>query len=229
MAKGKSSNKQEVEFDVVAAKKGEKTSAVDFLENNQKLLTNIILGIAVLAGLYFGYKYLYLAPKEREAVNAMYMAEEQFAKDSFALALENPGGGYDGFLGIIDNYGGTKSANLAKYYAGVSYLNLGKYEDAIDYLEKYSAKDDITATMKSGALGDAYAELGDMDKALGLYKKAAGHNNKITTPYYLHKIAMMYYTQGKSEEAVKNLEIIKKDYPDSNQARQADVLLARLQ
>ncbi len=214
--------------DVVEVK-GSNLSGPNFFEQNQKMITNVLIGLAVLVALYFAYKYLYLAPREKEAVNAMWKAEEQFGKDSFALALENPGGGFDGFLGIIDNYSGTKASNLAKYYAGVSYLNLGKYAEAVEYLEDYSANDEVTKIMKSGALGDAHAELGDKDKALSMYKKAASGDNDILTPYYLHKVAMMYYSDGKTNEAIAELENIKNKYPDSNEFRDAEKLLARLQ
>jgi len=123
MAKRKAGAASDQVVDVVEVK-GSNFSVSNFIEDNQKLIVNVILGIAALVVLFLGYKYLYQAPKEKAAVNAMYKAEEQFARDSFALALENPGGGFDGFLGIIDNYGGTKTGNLAKYYAGICYLNM---------------------------------------------------------------------------------------------------------
>ncbi len=227
--KGKSSVASDEIVDVVEVK-GSKASARNFFDENQKVITYVIMGIAILAALYFAYKYLYIGPREKEAVNAMYKAEEAFAKDSFALALENPGGGFDGFLGIIDNYSGTKAANLAQYYAGISYLNLGKYDDAISYLDDYSAKDDVTSTMKSGALGDAHAELGDKDKALSYYEDAVNSTeNDLLTPYYIHKLALLYYSQGKSKEAIEKLELIKSKYPDSNEFKDAEKLLARLQ
>lgn len=225
--KNRSTGADEI-VDVVEVK-GSNISEPNFFEQNQKLIMNVVIGLGVLVALYFAYKYLYLAPREKEAVNAMWKAEEQFGKDSFALALENPGGGFDGFLGIIDNYSGTKASNLAKYYAGVSYLNLGKYAEAVEYLEDYSANDEVTKIMKSGALGDAHAELGDKDKALSMYKKAASSENDMLTPYYLHKVAMMYYADGKTNEAIAELENIKNKYPDSNEFREAEKLLARLQ
>ena len=210
--KGKPSVASDEIVDVVEVK-GSQISAKNFLDNNQKLISYVILGIAILAAFYFAYKYLYIGPREKDALNSMYKAEEVFAKDSFALALENPGGGFDGFLGIIDNYSGTKAANLAHYYAGISYLNLGKYEDALSYLEDYSAKDDVTSIMKLGALGDAHAELGDKDKALDYYKDAANKSeNDLLAPYYLHKLALLYYSQGKTKEATEQLQKIKSKY-----------------
>lgn len=227
--KGKSTTESKDVVEVVEVK-GSNINATDFFAKNQKMISYVAIGIGVVAALYFGYKYLYLGPREKEAVNAMFKAEEQFAKDSFALALENPGGGFDGFLGIIDNYGGTKSSNLAHYYAGISYLNLGKFEEAKQYLEDYSAKDEVTSIMKTGALGDVEAELGNKEKAMELYKKAANASeNDMLTPYYLHKIAMMYYADGKNKEATEQLEIIKSKYPDSNEFREAEKLLAKLQ
>jgi TolA-binding protein len=209
--------------------KGSNVPTTNFLDQNQKVVSYVVIGLGIMIALYFGYKYLYIGPREKDALNAMYKAEEQFTKDSFALALENPGGGFEGFLSIIDNYSGTKAANLAKYYAGISYLNMGKYEDAVNYLKDYAANDAVTKIMKAGALGDASAELGKMDEAEGYYKDAASASeNDMLAPYYLHKLAMLYFSQGKNEQAVAELEKIKSDYPDSNEFRDAEKLLARL-
>lgn len=227
--KGKFADATDEIVDVVEVKGSNVAAAKNFYDENQKLISYVIIGLGILVALYFAYKYLYIGPREKEAVNAMYKAEEAFAKDSFALALENPGGGYDGFLGIIDNYGGTKAANLAHYYAGISYLNLGKYDDAVTYLEDYSAYDEVTSITKKGALGDAHAELGDKDKALSFYKDAASTDNALLTPYYLHKLAILYHSQGKNKEALEQLEIIKSKYAESNEFRDAEKLIARLQ
>mgnify|MGYP001159247595 CR=1 FL=1 len=207
-----------------------KITSEQFIEENQKTITYITGAIALIALLYFGYKYLYIGPKEKAAITAMYKAETQFAQDSFALALENPGGGFEGFLDIISNYKGTKAANLAKYYAGVCYLNLGKFQEAVDYLEDYSAKDEITSISKSGALADAYAELGNNDKAVSLYKKAAGGTeNDVLTPYYLNKLAMWHYAQGQEKEALEYFEKIKSKFPEAQEARDAEKFITRYQ
>ena len=203
--------------------------AQDFFEKHQNLILGLIVGGVLLLGAYLAYSFGYKAPKEAAAMEAIYKAQEQFAQDSFILALENPGGGFEGFLDIIDNYGGTKAGNLAKYYAGVSYLNLGRAEDAISYLESYSANDDITPIMKAGALGDAYAELDNLDKALGLYKTAANtDDNDFLTPYYLYKYGILNKVKGNNTEAVSAFERIKNNYPNSNEASEAERYAAML-
>lgn len=43
------------------------TKTEQYIENNQKSLTIIVLAIVVIVGLFLGYKKLYIAPKEAEA------------------------------------------------------------------------------------------------------------------------------------------------------------------
>ncbi len=224
----KNTSAEDVIVDVVEVK-GSEVSVGNFLEKNEKLISYALLGLGILVALFFVYKYLYIAPKEKSAVNAMYKAEEVFAKDSFALALDGPTGGHEGFLAIIDNYSGTKTSNLAKYYAGVSYLNLGKFDDAIEYLEDYSAKDDVTALSKAGALGDAYAETGDMEKATALYKKVADSKNEFLSSFFSYKLAVLYHSENKMDEAIKYLKKIVDEYPNSGEFANAEKLLERLQ
>ncbi|HPQ22330.1 MAG TPA: hypothetical protein PK147_10790, partial [Saprospiraceae bacterium] len=79
-------------------------SATDFLEKYQKHIVGVASVIILLVGAYLAYKHLVVAPKEKAAVEAIYKAQAQFEQDSFALALENTGGGFDGFITIIAKY-----------------------------------------------------------------------------------------------------------------------------
>lgn len=198
-------------------------SASDFFERNQKAILGVLAGVVLLLGAFFAYKYGVSEPKNKAAMESIEQAQYQFSRDSFALALEDPGMESEGFLDIIDNYGGTKVANLANYYAGVSYLNLGSYEAAIEYLRDFSPADDITPAMKFGAMGDAYSEMGDLDKAASNYKKAANTNeNSLTSPYYLFKLGMLQFKQGDKAAALSSFQKIKTDYPESTQAADID-------
>lgn len=200
-----------------------KEHAQDFFERNQTAVLSVLVGALILIGGYLGYKYGIQEPNNRAAMEAIHRAQFQFQRDSFALALENPGPDADGFLDIIDSYGSTKVGNLAKYYAGVSYLNLGSYEAAIEYLENFSPADDVTPAMKYGAIADAMSELGDLDGAMSNYKKAANYDqNELISPYYLYKLGMLQYKQGDKAGATASFEKIKSDYPGSQLATDID-------
>ena len=205
-----------------------KEQAQDFFEKNQSKIVGLLVAAVLLAGAFLAYKYGYQAPREKASMEAMHKAEYQFKQDSFALALTNPGEGYEGFLDIIDNYSGTQVANLATYYAGISYLNLGNYDVAIEYLEDYSASDDITPITKNGSIGDANAELGNMDLAKASYKKAVNSDNAFLTPYYLNKLAVLSMSQNDNATALSSFQRIKKEYPQSAEAKDAEKYISLL-
>ncbi|MBI1226837.1 MAG: tetratricopeptide repeat protein [Bacteroidetes bacterium] len=203
--------------------------AEDFFEKYQKQILIIGGSLLLIVGGWLAYKFAYLKPRQKEAVEQMAQAEYQFQRDSFALALANPGGGFPGFADIVKKYGGTDAGNAALYYAGVSSLNLGQFDAAISYLEDFSPCGKLLPAMKYGTLGDAHAEKGDLAKALGLYKKAAGaDDNGIITPYYLKKVALLSQKQGDSAAAKEAWEKIKNTYPQSNEARDADKYISSL-
>lgn len=204
--------------------------AQSFIDRNQKVIFGVLTALVVLVGGYFAYNNFYKKPRQQEAVEQMFRAQEQFERDSFALALTNPGGGYMGLLDIIENYKGTKAANIALYYAGISYLNLGKFEAAIDYLKDFKPVGQVTPMMRHGALGDAYSELQDFDQAMSYYKKALNEKaNDAITPYFMKKVALLQERNGNTAEALKMYQEIYRDYPNSAVGRDIQKYIARLE
>lgn len=216
--------KEETLLDLAEAK----TKASSFYEKNQKIILGVLTGLVLLVGGWFVYNNMIMQPKEEKAMAQMWMAQVQFEQDSFMQALENPGGGYSGFLQIIKDYGGTKAGNMSNYYAGVSYLNLGNYDAALSFLEDFKADGVIGPVMKFGTMGDAYSELNQMDKAMEYYKKAAdASENELLTPYYLKKQALLHETQNEVDKALEIYKRIKSKYPNSNEALSIDKYIAR--
>lgn len=224
MAKRKKSRKKKNE-DVLVDLSEVGGQAGLWYERNQKAILGAAIGLVLLVVGYYVYDN-YKAGQQREALVQMAEAEYQFERDSFALALADPGGGYPGFGGIVKQYGGTDAGNAALYYAGVSCLNRGDFDAAISYLEDFDAEGDLMPIMKPGIIGDAWCEKGELEKGLGFYKKAvdAGDNN-LLTPYFLKKVAMLSEKLGNTDSARKAWEQLKKDYPDSGEARDADKYL----
>lgn len=191
--------------------------ASSFLEKNQTMLLYVLGGIVALVAGYWLYKYMIVGPKQQEAVAAMWQAQTLFEQDSFRMALENPGGGFDGFQALADKYSGTPAGSTASYCAGICYLHLGDYDNAISYLEKSSPDGALLPTMRLGALGDAYSEKKDFASALKYYDKAVdATENELLAAYYLKKLGMLNEFQGNKDAAIKAYERLRTDYPNQS-------------
>ncbi len=193
-----------------------------YIEENKKSLTIIVTIIALVVGGYMLYNKALLEPKEIEAQSQSFRAEQYFEQDSFRLALEGDGDAL-GFIDIIDEYGITKTANLANYYAGICYLRLGEYEDAIEYLKQFDSNDKLVSVIALGALGDAYVEIGDYEEAISFFEKAANKNkNDFTSAIFLKKAGLAYEAIDNYSKAISVYEKIKQQYPNSEEARDID-------
>lgn len=198
-----------------------------FVRENQKSLLFIVAAVVLMAAGYLIYLKMYLAPREVEAAGQMYRAQDFWEKKDWDKAI-NGDAGYPGFAAIINNYGSTKSANLAYFYLGIAYLNKGEYGKAIDNLTNYHGDDTMIAAEALGSTGDAYVELKNYDKAETYFKKAADMaKNKFLSPLYLKKLGLVYEAEKNFKDADETYKKIKTDYFSSTEAQNIDEYIAR--
>ena len=201
--------------------------AEGYISENKKSISIIVGAVLVVILGYFGYTNLIVKPQEENAIREMYMAERYFQMDSVNLAI-NGDGQFMGFQEIIDNYGSSSSANRAHYYLGMCYMKKGEWDNAIEYLSGYDAEDDVTGALALGAIGDANLEKGNNEEALNYYIKAVDWDkNQFTAAIFLLKAATVKELQNDYKGATDLYERIKKDYPQSTEARDVDRYIAR--
>jgi tetratricopeptide (TPR) repeat protein len=135
-----------------------------FLIKNKNVLLGAVVALVVIVGGFLGYKHFISEPNELKASEAIFKGEQYFGADNFEVALKGDSLGYAGFVKLADEFSGTDAGNLANAYAGLCYAQLGKYEDAIKYLDKFSGDDLLVAPSVMGALGNCYAQTGQLDK-----------------------------------------------------------------
>jgi len=199
-----------------------------YIEENKKSLAIIAAGIILVVTGYFAWDKLYVAPQEEEAQSKMFVAQQYFENDSLDKAI-NGDGNNPGFKTIAEEYGVTKSANLAHYYLGICYLKKGKFEDAISELKQFDTDSEVLGPVATGAMGDATLEMGKQEDAVALYLKAAKMNeNKFTTPLYLMKAGGVYEDLKNYDIALKVYEQIKSDYVTSTEGREIEKYIARV-
>lgn len=224
MAKTKDTTEERLEAVEHALSKTERV-----IEKHQKTILIVLAVIIVGVVSYFAFDRYYLQPKEEAAQVEIAAAQAYFAQDSLLLAL-NGNTEHLGFLSIIDDYGMTKTANLANYYAGICYLQLKDFDKAISHLKKFKADDMVVSPMAIGAIGDAYMEKGETDKAISYYIDAANQqDNELVSPMFLQKAAWAYQSQQKYDKAADMYNKILKNYPDTNIGREAKKALAYIQ
>ncbi len=206
----------------------------EWVSRNQNYILGVIGVIAVAVLSYLAYNQFIQKPKDAEATNELLYPQQYFeqaltntaAKDSlYNLALNGAEGKY-GFLDIIDEYQGTKAANLANYSAGMAYLDMQKYEDAISHLENFSSDDDILGSLAKGGLGDAFMQLGQPEDALGYYESAVAHSvNDYTTPKFLYKSGVTALELKQNDKALKYFQRIKDEFSTSDEATTIDAFI----
>ena len=200
-----------------------------FIEDNQKILSYVlIILLVVAAGIIWGNRKI-IKPKNEEASAEMFYAEHYFEIDSFNLALYGYGT-FPGFLQIMEDYGITRSAKVARYYAGVCFHQIGNHEEAINYLNKFKTKDLLVGAAQYSTMGDSYVELGELEKAADAYQKGISkYSNSFTTPIMLKKLGLVYEEMGKLDLALEAYQTIELDFPASNEGREVRKYIGRVE
>ena len=202
------------------------TQSEAFLIKNKKPIIGVVVAIIVIIAGVTLYKNLYAQPREEKAQAALYMGQQYFETNNFEQALNGDSIGYAGFLKVADEYSGTKAANLAKAYAGICYAKLGKTQEAIDMLNGFDGNDQMVAPAIKGAIGNCYAQLGDLDKAASTLLDAAGQaDNNTLSPIFLMQAGEILVKQGKYDEAIEAYTTIKDKYFASYQAMNIDTYI----
>ena len=199
------------------------------------LIAIVLVTMSVLS--YLGYKTYIYEPKKLEAVGELSQAQYYFElavnsqnSDSLYLRALNGGEGKFGFLDIIENYEGTPAGMLANYSAGMSYLNLKDYVNAIDYLDKFKSDDVMLSALAKGAIGDAFAQIGQPEDAYDYYVTAFEiSDNLFSAPKYLYKAGMLGFNLGKINNALEYFKRIKAEFPNSKESKLVDVQIGRLE
>lgn len=201
-----------------------------FLKFKKQIIIGVVAILLVVAGAILYNAYV-AGPREDKASTAIAKGEQYFNAEQFDKALNGDGAGYVGFVKIASDYSSTDASNLANLYAGLSYFNLGKYTEAVTYLEKFSTKGDaMVSPTATAALANAYAQTGNVDKAISTLKKAddmadskADDVNNSISPTFLLQAGKLLESQNKKDEALKLYQDIKKKYVNSSLVQSSEI------
>ena len=206
-----------------------------FLKHRKNISIAIVVIILLVAGVICYNTYV-SGPREQEASTALAKGQDYFANQQYDKALKGDGAGYAGLLSIASDYSNTDAGNLANLYAGLCYANMDKWNEAVQYLDGFSTSDDqMISPAAMAALGNAYAHLKQLDKAVECLKKAANmadseamdKTNNSISPVFLIQAGEILESQNKKDEALKIYQDIKTKYVNAPIAQEIDKYIER--
>ncbi|MBQ0062163.1 MAG: tetratricopeptide repeat protein [Bacteroidaceae bacterium] len=215
-------------------KKQEEVELTQVVNKSEAFVTKykwvLLGGIVALIAVVFGITQCQRSNenKENEASAAVRGAVEALAQGDYEKAL-NGDSIHMGLLKAMDQYSGTNQGDLAKVMAGEAYAQMGKCKEAIPLLEGFSKGDQMVSPAIKGLLGECYANVGEIDKAINAFKEAAkmADNNTIS-PRYLIEAGIMLESQKKADEALKLYQEVKTKYVNSPYYQEVDKYIERL-
>ena len=199
-----------------------------FDKYKKAIIIGVVAVIVIIAGVIVYNNYV-TEPRAAKASTALSKGQEYFGMEEYEKALNGDSIGYAGFISIAADYSSTDAGNLANLYAGLCYAQMGKWQEAASYLEKFDQQDDqMISPAALGALGNAYAHLKQLDKAVETLTKAARNaDNNSLSPTFLIQAGEILESQGKKAEALKLYEEVKQKYFNSMQYQTIDKYIER--
>ncbi len=203
------------------------TQFLDFYEENRGLVFGLLGGVILLVIMGFGYGFFKDNQAER-AQDALAGAVRLYEKNDWRAALDGADG-VTGLLNAAEDFSSTKAGNLALYYAADAYYKLGENESALKYFQQFdNGEDALGAGAYAGEAAvlesmEQHAEAGDRFKDAALV-----FESNFTSGRYLQSAGRNYELAGEYDQAREAYELIRERFPDSAQANEVDMLIARV-
>jgi len=200
----------------------------EFYQQNKKYVRWALTGIAVIVIAVFMFINNRRANNEKAAAEfgKVFKLYDMAVTDpkQYTIAINGqPERGIMGLKGIVENYGGSESGELARFYLANCYFNLGQYDEALKHYDNFSGADNLLRSSALAGVGSCYEAKKEYGKAASSYEKAASMaSNTTSTPEYLNEAGRCYGLSGDKEKAIALFKRIKKEYPTSTFAREAD-------
>lgn len=200
---------------------------------NKKIIGYVAFALVVVVLAVFVYLNNRRANNEKAtaALGKVFSLYDAAATDpvQYTTAIDGqPERGLMGLKAIVENYGGTDAGEIARIYLANSYYAQGKVDEAIVQYESFRGSDALLAASAEAGRGACYEIKKQYAKAASSFEKASG---KTTDMYegsdYLNSAARCYGLAGEKEKAIALYKRLKKDFPNSPFARDADRYIAQ--
>jgi tetratricopeptide (TPR) repeat protein len=198
--------------------------------------TAIVAGVVLVIGLGYGGWRFYIDRQTVQASGALEMGMKAFQGRIAASAdPSDPSAPFyrdenaraqdalNKFLGAADKYPSTNPGKLARYYAALCLEDMERHNQAVEELKKISGgSDKELAAMAQYQIAVIDFRTGKTDEAIKLYRALADKPSVLVPrPFVLLNLAEAL-RKSNPKEAETIYQQIKKEFPDTALAEQAD-------
>jgi len=203
--------------------------ATRFYETYRKNISIGIISIVIL----IAAALIYLknrADNDESAATQLGQIFQYYDNGQLQIAIDGiPERNVPGLKSIVENFGNSNSGNIARFYLADAYSQLGRVQDALDQYDAMSGSIELIEVSRLAGMAGCYESLGKYAEAARYYEKAASANAKgAGAAENLDHAARNYRLVGEKEKAVELYKKLKKNYPASPYAREADRHIAEL-
>ena len=200
--------------------------ALLFYEEHRRVAQGIGVALLVLVLAIPGYIY-YHQQQEEAANQRLGQVLPVYEQGNYQQALDGTSN-QAGLLTIADDYSNTNAGNLAAFYAANALYELEEYDRALTYFQRFEKGENFIGASAYAAQAAIHENKGNFGRAGELYEQAASqYQNKLTAPRFLLSAGQAYEEAGQYETAMNMYQRIQDEYPDSNQASNAERYMAR--
>jgi tetratricopeptide (TPR) repeat protein len=200
-----------------------------FYETNKRAIS---IGLTALVVAVFAV-VIFLknrSDNNEKAITALGAIFETYDAGQFQKSVDGiPEKNIQGLKSIVDNYGGSATGDLARFYLANAYTQLGRYDEALKEFEDYSPPGELLSVSRLSGIGSCYEAKSMFKEAAAFFEKAATQYPKdVSAAENLNNSARDYGQAGDREKAIDLYKRIKKNYPTTAFARDADRYIAQL-
>ena len=203
--------------------------AQSWYDDNRKRLSTIGGVVIVLVLALWFYSNNVRANNER-ATTDLAKVFTFYDNGQYQIAINGiPERNVTGLQALVNNYGSTKSGNLAKFYLASAYYNSQDFDKALEYFKDYSGGNPLLEISALAGAGPCFEAKGEHMNAAENFEKAGLKNaDDPNTPENLVNAARNFGKVGEKERAVELLKKVKKEYPSSTAARDVERYIAEV-
>ncbi|KAA3600908.1 MAG: hypothetical protein DWQ06_08795 [Calditrichaeota bacterium] len=195
----------------------------DLFKKNLPLIGTIATIIVLIAAAYFGYDS-YKISQNGEAFASLAKGQTAYQQGNYTEAIPL-------LEETAQNYSGMNAGGYAVFYLANSLYYQEKFDEAKVRFEEYisSYDDNLLIPSSYAGVADCYAALENHSEAASQYEKAFNLSNYPSEKAnYIFKAGLAYEKAGNSEKAKESYQKVKDDFDDSEEAKNIDAYLARL-